>query len=408
CTSRFTHANRHCNDHPTAALKRTSETSLSGLVEAPECTEEVLRWLEKYKQEKEERTPAKNVKIKREFEGTPVTPLTPQTPLTPLSDSDFFTPPVKRTKSKRGLGPLMEQEQRNMRVISHHRSPHQIYSSQISHSLNDNSFCFTQSPPDVTHNYVDENFYGDVCLPKPIPTSPLQARVLRNTQNLQTPVKPCIYRSFDLEGIKPLSEDDDGGCLSYQHTHFTNSNKGNHNPDVTALASPAAYLRPPDQFLEEASPPKKTIVRETQSTDMYVYDDSQDSVTSDSLSDVVLSVPQITSNYNYENEHRDNNGSPIGKSSCNVVCDDSSKDTWRMRQPKKRWLQEAQREGNLDETPQKKVTNSLLYSARDFCTENSETKDKLMGAMALVQLGLHPNEVHEDTLQPLNLTTNRC
>ncbi|ROT63164.1 hypothetical protein C7M84_018918 [Penaeus vannamei] len=112
CTSRFTHANRHCAEHPYATLNRTPDLNFNPQLPSAECTDDILRWLEKYRSERMERTPAKSRKNKREFEGTPETP---QTPCTPSSDSDIMSPPpVKRTKSRRGLGPLMEQQQNHL------------------------------------------------------------------------------------------------------------------------------------------------------------------------------------------------------------------------------------------------------------------------------------------------------
>lgn len=56
CQQRFTHANRHCPDHPYDQLKRCDDVMV---VTASEQNGEVLRWLEKYRMEKEDRTPTR-------------------------------------------------------------------------------------------------------------------------------------------------------------------------------------------------------------------------------------------------------------------------------------------------------------------------------------------------------------
>ena len=61
CNSRFTHANRHCSDHPYASLRRClGELALQPVTNhAPENSPDVLNWLENYKKRNEEKTPAK-------------------------------------------------------------------------------------------------------------------------------------------------------------------------------------------------------------------------------------------------------------------------------------------------------------------------------------------------------------
>ena len=60
CNSRFTHANRHCADHPFASLRRCHELALQPLTsQAVENSPDVLRWLENYKRRNEEKTPGK-------------------------------------------------------------------------------------------------------------------------------------------------------------------------------------------------------------------------------------------------------------------------------------------------------------------------------------------------------------
>jgi len=45
---RFTHANRHCPDHPLATLRRSDDFVLRPVASNPEQSSDVLRWLERY------------------------------------------------------------------------------------------------------------------------------------------------------------------------------------------------------------------------------------------------------------------------------------------------------------------------------------------------------------------------
>lgn len=56
CQMRFTHANRHCPDHPYDTLKRCDDFVIQTV---PEQNAEVLKWLEKYRLEREDRTPTR-------------------------------------------------------------------------------------------------------------------------------------------------------------------------------------------------------------------------------------------------------------------------------------------------------------------------------------------------------------
>lgn len=56
CQQRFTHANRHCPDHPYDQLKRSDDFVIQAVSEQ---NSEVIKWLEKYRMEKEERTPTR-------------------------------------------------------------------------------------------------------------------------------------------------------------------------------------------------------------------------------------------------------------------------------------------------------------------------------------------------------------
>lgn len=53
---RFTHANRHCPEHPYDQLKRCDGFVVQAVTEQ---NYEVIKWLERYKMEKEDRTPTR-------------------------------------------------------------------------------------------------------------------------------------------------------------------------------------------------------------------------------------------------------------------------------------------------------------------------------------------------------------
>lgn len=59
CEMRFTHANRHCPEHPYATLTRSDDFVLKPVSENTELPHDVTRWLERYKmsREREDRTP---------------------------------------------------------------------------------------------------------------------------------------------------------------------------------------------------------------------------------------------------------------------------------------------------------------------------------------------------------------
>lgn len=70
---RFTHANRHCPEHPYATLTRSDDFVLKPVSENTELPHDVTRWLERYKmsREREDRTPTgKNERKKKTWKST--------------------------------------------------------------------------------------------------------------------------------------------------------------------------------------------------------------------------------------------------------------------------------------------------------------------------------------------------
>ncbi|XP_071799624.1 zinc finger protein 367-like [Asterias amurensis] len=85
CVSRFTHANRHCADHPYATLQRESnETLMEEILRNDENSEDVNLWLQRYVETYRERIDTKQqeqqAKRKREADMTAQNGSTPKRP----------------------------------------------------------------------------------------------------------------------------------------------------------------------------------------------------------------------------------------------------------------------------------------------------------------------------------------
>lgn len=91
CVQRFTHANRHCPDHPYDQLKRCDD---SFIPPASEQNSDVVKWLDKYRMEKEERTPTRK---------TPKRSIELQSDNNENSEVEFPTTPNNPFKSRKGL-----------------------------------------------------------------------------------------------------------------------------------------------------------------------------------------------------------------------------------------------------------------------------------------------------------------
>ncbi|KDR13961.1 hypothetical protein L798_11919, partial [Zootermopsis nevadensis] len=99
CNMRFTHANRHCPDHPLATLQRSDDFVLRPVASNPEQSSDVLRWLERYKKEREERTPSKKLDRKTKSRKSEL-------------ENDAAPPaPMKKSKIRKGLVNEMEQQE---------------------------------------------------------------------------------------------------------------------------------------------------------------------------------------------------------------------------------------------------------------------------------------------------------
>ena len=95
CSNRYTHANRFCPDHPGVKPKRTTEIILQPVISAAEDQEAVYAWLEKYRRDREEKTPGK--------QGDSLDEELAVTPKRTPEDA------ANRSKIKRGLASEMEE-----------------------------------------------------------------------------------------------------------------------------------------------------------------------------------------------------------------------------------------------------------------------------------------------------------
>ena len=112
CGNRYTHANRTCPLHPYDKPQRSSEVLLQPTISAGEDPNQVARWLENYRRERTDKTPAK-IDVASSNYSTPLS--SNNTPLNLLSMSPFNMSPFdsnlsKKSKTKRGLASELEQE----------------------------------------------------------------------------------------------------------------------------------------------------------------------------------------------------------------------------------------------------------------------------------------------------------
>jgi len=96
CTNRYTHANRTCPDHPGVKPQRTTELILQPVISAAEDQEAVYAWLEKYRRDREEKTPGKFGDMLEE-----------ETAVTPKRTHEEGS--SSKLKTKRGLANEMEE-----------------------------------------------------------------------------------------------------------------------------------------------------------------------------------------------------------------------------------------------------------------------------------------------------------
>lgn len=99
---RFTHANRHCPDHPYDQLKRCDDFVIPT---TPEMNADIQRWLEKYRAEREERTPTRKTpkRIKHSTANNENENIISSESMTSNDSSPTSVTPCNQHKSRKGL-----------------------------------------------------------------------------------------------------------------------------------------------------------------------------------------------------------------------------------------------------------------------------------------------------------------
>ncbi|XP_066995500.2 zinc finger protein 367 [Anabrus simplex] len=117
CSMRFTHANRHCPDHPYATLHRSDDFVLRPVASNPEQSSDVLRWLERYRKEREERTPSKRIEKRGRVRKEEI------------ENESEYPVPMKKSRIRKGLVSEMEQQENLHKVHKHqsNRSPQPLH-----------------------------------------------------------------------------------------------------------------------------------------------------------------------------------------------------------------------------------------------------------------------------------------
>jgi hypothetical protein len=114
CGNRYTHANRTCPSHPLLKPQRSADLILEPVLSANEEADvEVRRWLEKYRRERQDKTPGKVAPSSTSSGILSNSNASPASVLAPIQATNWSLPttPAKKTKSiRRGLASELEQE----------------------------------------------------------------------------------------------------------------------------------------------------------------------------------------------------------------------------------------------------------------------------------------------------------
>lgn len=175
---RFTHANRHCPDHPYATLTRSDDFVLKPVSGNTEFPPDVTRWLERYKmaREREDRTPtSKSDRKKKQWK----------------SGGDSH----KRIKSRKGLVMDAVVEQENLDRTP--QTPNRLYCSESQDSQDESQDEDPTGSCALLHNSEDEEATGIK-----LPLTPLR----RPLDRLQ-PKKRWLRASMEQQLAKPLRWD---------------------------------------------------------------------------------------------------------------------------------------------------------------------------------------------------------
>lgn len=127
CQSRFTHANRHCPEHPYAGLRReTTQVQVEEAIKTDENSEEVAVWLQRYaeNQQKTSRVPSgSSTSFTSACSPSPSTTTTTTLTTTPKSSRPLNVGPRKRLRTLSESGDSTDQENNNGGETSKRRRP---------------------------------------------------------------------------------------------------------------------------------------------------------------------------------------------------------------------------------------------------------------------------------------------
>lgn len=213
CNSRFTHANRHCSLHPYSSLIRC-EDSLLDQSYITEQNTEVLKWLEKYRSNRDDRTP-KRKKLNGNDENVSSETLDPGDSFTPTTaTSPFYEPIVNNPKSRKGLmlGELdMNAGQGSPTSSKMHLSNYgtpKVIKWQADDTEDDDAETVDLSPINPKKRWLRDSYAWQEELAKPLdqhntPSSPA-ANVLEANQN-----RPSVLMIAKRDTVAPVILDGD-------------------------------------------------------------------------------------------------------------------------------------------------------------------------------------------------------
>lgn len=221
---RFTHANRHCPDHPYATLTRSDDFVLKPVSGNTELPHDVTRWLERYKmaRDREDRTPTGKDRKKKSWK----------------SCSDY-----KRLKSRKGL--MMdagEQENRDC------KSPNQrIYCSESQDSQEESQDDEATEACQVLHHSEDEDSTTTATKLSATPVRPMFDRLQPKKRWLREACREQLAKplEWDSQPKRPFIEQDEAQIESTPLRSVSCIRNFNEEVDFHSLA--------PDKLEEEPS-----------------------------------------------------------------------------------------------------------------------------------------------------------
>ena len=247
CTNRYTHANRQCPDHPYAKPQRSAEIILQPNISASEDKAKVMAWLERYKRERDERTPGKLATPSAAAGGEPATLSTPTTAYSPAAAAAVE---VKRSRSKRGLDLEMEQSlgQENLASLPVHLHHPANLATSSSPSSSQRSSVAKQTLNQALQRAAENQALGSR-LPA-VPGSPLTPALKADEPTLfQSSLNPRLHLASPTKRVATAATNGGGYTLLDHHSPL----KGVRRTlgDIT----PTKNCRATDQFNHELELP---------------------------------------------------------------------------------------------------------------------------------------------------------